>query len=99
VLRIVAATLKAQVRLTDLVARWGGEEFLAILPGPLAAAIAYAERARAAIQSAAIPGPGSVTISVGVAEVAPDEAPADAIARADERLHSAKRAGRNRVEP
>lgn len=98
VLRQIAATLSAQARLNDTVARWGGEEFIAILPIAREGAVAFAERTRLAIQNLRCEPVGRVTISVGVAEVGPGEAAADAVARADERLYEAKRAGRNRVQ-
>jgi len=93
----VAMVLAREARDTDTVARWGGEEFLAILPGSLAGARTFCERARAAIQNLVCPGVRRITTSVGVAEVGPAEDPADAIARADQLLYEAKRAGRNRV--
>jgi diguanylate cyclase (GGDEF)-like protein len=97
VLRHVAKALIAQARVTDLVARWGGEEFLAVLPGSLDGAVAFAERARQAIAGLACPPVEHVTISVGLAELAPAETPTEAIARADAHLYEAKRSGRNRV--
>jgi diguanylate cyclase (GGDEF)-like protein/PAS domain S-box-containing protein len=99
VLRLVAGTLAANARITDTVARWGGEEFLAILPVPLTGARTFCERARSAVEKLRCPLVDKVTVSVGVAEVALGETPADAIARADEQLYEAKRAGRNRVGP
>ena len=93
----VAMVLAAQARVTDTVARWGGEEFLALLPGSLAGARVFCERTRIAIQSLVCPGVHRITASVGVAEVEPGEDPADAIARADQLLYQAKRTGRNRV--
>jgi diguanylate cyclase (GGDEF)-like protein len=99
VLRRVARELAGAARVTDLVARWGGEEFIAILPGGLDGARAFAERARQAIQgeSASWADIDQVTVSVGVAEVGMNERPEDAIARADVCLYEAKRGGRNRV--
>jgi diguanylate cyclase (GGDEF)-like protein len=98
VLAAVGRTLARMLRAGDLVCRWGGEEFLIILPetSPDGARLA-AERIRAAI--AAIPDlPVSVTVSVGVASCWQDEPPEALVARADEALYLAKRNGRNRVE-
>ncbi|MGA5304861.1 diguanylate cyclase [Nucisporomicrobium flavum] len=101
VLRRLAAVLRDNVRELDLVARLGGEEFLLGLDGAdLADARARCELLRA--QVAAYPWdklePGlTVTISFGVAAVAPGGDLDDAMARADQRLYEAKRAGRNRV--
>jgi diguanylate cyclase (GGDEF)-like protein/PAS domain S-box-containing protein len=97
VLRIVAASLARAARLTDTVARWGGEEFVAVLNGPLDGARVFCERARDVIEKLICPGVGRVTISGGVAEVGPSETVNDALARADQRLYDAKRGGRNRV--
>jgi diguanylate cyclase (GGDEF)-like protein len=101
-LRRVAAQLASVVRAADGVVRWGGEEFLVILPSvDRALALHIVERARKAIEDDAVVVGGSVlriTISVGVAERHPGE-PRDAlIARADEALYVAKNSGRNRVE-
>lgn len=99
----VAGKLAATARDSDLVARWGGEEFLVLCPatGP-DQAVALAERLRRAVaeQPVAI-GPAAawpVTISVGVAGWRPDdERPDAAIARADRALYAAKGGGRDRV--
>jgi diguanylate cyclase (GGDEF)-like protein len=96
VLRQIAAVLASEARLTDTVVRWGGEEFLAVLPVPLEGARAFCQRARAALER--LPTRfGSVTISAGVVEVNDGETALEAIMRADDRLYDAKRAGRNRV--
>ena len=97
VLRAVAGTLAGQARLTDTVARWGGEEFLAVLNVPLEGARTFCERARAAVETLRCPPVERVTVSAGVAEVAAGETVSDAIARADKHLYDAKRAGRNRI--
>ncbi len=97
VLRIVAGALAGEARLTDTVARWGGEEFLAVLSGSLDGARVFCERARQVIERLRCPPVERITISVGVAEVGAGEAVSDAIARADKRLYEAKDAGRNRV--
>jgi diguanylate cyclase (GGDEF)-like protein len=97
VLRIVAGTLAGQARLTDTVARWGGEEFLAVVNVPLEGARIFCERMRAVVEKLRSPPVDRITISIGVAEVGPGEALADALARADKRLYEAKNGGRNRV--
>lgn len=102
-LREVAARLAAEVRTPDLVTRFGGEEFIILLPDAgLEAAAAIAERLRAAVAASpvALPGGGSVpvTASFGVSTVFWDECNAEtAIRRADAALYKAKRQGRNRV--
>jgi diguanylate cyclase (GGDEF)-like protein len=98
VLGQVASTILGEARITDTIARWGGEEFLAILQGSLDGAQVFCERTRKAIERLSFPGIGSVTVSIGLAEIEPNEEPPATIARADERLYDAKRGGRNRVE-
>ena len=102
--RVLVATaqlLRDSVRASDLVARTGGEEFLAVLPdAPPGRARAVCERIRARIEghdwSTLAPGM-AVTISIGLAASPPyDEALLTA--RADAALYAAKRAGRNRIE-
>jgi len=101
-LREVAERLKANLRAADVVARFGGEEFLvALASAPPEDATTVAERLRAALSAAPIPiGPAelSITVSIGVA-VAPagTEVPI-AIAAADAALYRAKARGRNCVE-
>jgi diguanylate cyclase (GGDEF)-like protein len=91
----VARTLAKSARLTDVIARWGGEEFIAVVSCDEQGAATFAERARKSIE--ALDSSPRVTISAGVAQIGDDETPESAIARADERLYAAKRAGRNRV--
>ena len=103
VLRRVAAALESGVRSTDLVARWGGEELMVVLPNAgRAGARIVAERIRALVaRDAGIPGSVAlVTISAGVAHLEPGmrSDPDNLVARADEALYRAKERGRNRVE-
>jgi diguanylate cyclase (GGDEF)-like protein len=87
----------------DVVARFGGEEFVALLPGSgLDAALAVAERLRAQVAGLKVhgmpdrPAP-QVTVSLGVSGLAPDdEGVAPMLARADQAMYGAKRSGRNR---
>jgi len=101
VLRHVAATLTNLCRAQDVVARWGGEEFLLLLPGTNAeAATMLAERIRASVATSPLPGDDAavtITLSLGVALLKPDEEVAGAIARADRALYRSKEGGRDRV--
>ncbi|HSD21342.1 MAG TPA: GGDEF domain-containing protein [Anaeromyxobacter sp.] len=102
VLAEVAARAAHALRAGDLLARVGGEEFAALLPGAsLEAAAEAAERVRARIGAAPIVAGEArlaVTVSAGLAALAPGEEGAALLARADGRLYAAKRAGRDRIE-
>lgn len=101
VLRAIAASIGKGMRSIDCFGRYGGEEFLMVLPQtPLEGARIKAERVRKAIEALRFPAVGEdfcVTISVGVAEHLDEEIADDTISRADEALYCAKRGGRNRV--
>ncbi len=101
VLRRVAACLHRQVRATDTIGRWGGEEFVAVLTAPVEGAAAAAEHWRSEIEKLEVSAGDArirTTVSVGVAErSASMRKPADLVAAADEALYAAKRAGRNQV--
>lgn len=105
-LRLSAAALKNNLRATDTVCRWGGEEFLMILPDCDAdAGLVLAEKLRAAIENErglCTQGNCMVTASFGVAELSSEESVENLVARADRALYAAKQAGRNcvmRAEP
>lgn len=98
VLKQVSKVLTSTFRASDLAVRWGGDEFLVLLPDvPLAGATSFAERARSQVEGLSFPGVGAVTISAGVVQVRPDEDARNAVRRADAELYEAKRSGRNRV--
>jgi diguanylate cyclase (GGDEF)-like protein/PAS domain S-box-containing protein len=97
VLRAVAQAMSVLARVTDVVARWGGEEFVALLPGNIEGARSYAERTRAAVAALPLPSPGPLTLSAGVAELGLGEPFEAALARADACLYQAKRSGRDRI--
>lgn len=87
-----------QTRNRRALARLGGEEFLAVLPGTdLSGALRCAERVREFVAREPICGKLQVTVSAGVAEYRPDESISDLLSRADQAMYSAKRSGRNRV--
>ncbi len=104
VLRLVAMTLKSNIKGKDMAARYGGEEFAAILPETdLEGAIIVADNIRKAIQAKELlkrstnEKLGRITASLGVAMYRPGDTPAALIERADRCLYAAKHAGRNRV--
>src|SRR2546423_7757942 len=101
VLRTFAITLFANLRTTDKVGRYGGEEFLMILPGTAKdEAVRTLDRLRSIASGmdwAAISTVMNVTMSAGISEVRQDDSAADILARADAALYNAKDAGRNRV--
>jgi diguanylate cyclase (GGDEF) domain len=103
VLHAAAQLLKGELRMTDVPCRYGGEEFVVILPStPPTTAVQVAERLRSALKRAPITtdkGPVRLTASLGVAAFRPDQkmTAASLIERADEKLYEAKRSGRDRV--
>lgn len=101
VLQTLAHTLAERARQSDLVARFGGEEFLLLLPDTdLQGAQAMAEALRQSVANMPMGTAGHITISIGVSSWRPD-APQDGlnetIKRSDEALYQAKQSGRNRV--
>jgi diguanylate cyclase (GGDEF)-like protein len=88
-----------RVRETDLLARWGGEEFVILLPSSDASmAERFAEILRGAIATLAFDHGKAVTCSFGVAQLTEGESAERLVARADAALYRAKLNGRNRVE-
>lgn len=94
-----AHVLQHQLRRTDFIARFGGEEFLVILPETnLEGAAQLAEKLRSAMTSFVFAEVGQVTLSLGVAMAGPaDDGAESVIRRADEALYQSKHQGRNRV--
>lgn len=102
ILKGVAHTLKSAVRVEDICGRWGGEEFLLILPETdLQAAAAVAEKLLSAVRNLDTIWEGkhiSVTISMGVGQFSPGLDMDQCIHQVDEALYRAKTNGRNRFE-
>jgi diguanylate cyclase (GGDEF)-like protein len=94
-----AALLKEQLRATDTLGRWGGEEFLIVASATDATEVArMAERLRAALAEHEFLPAGQITASFGVATSLPHDTPESLVKRADQALYLAKQGGRNRVE-
>ena len=101
VLRLFGQTIVAATRSSDLVGRFGGEEFLAMLPGTLADAVLVGERVRTAFEAAGLMVAErelGVTVSVGAASGRASGDLATLLVDADVALYRAKEKGRNRVE-
>jgi len=99
VLKAVSGTVQAQLRVSDALVRWGGEEFIVLAPATtLAGATMLAEKIRQAVEAQAMPPVGRVTISLGVAQRQAGEELEAWVARADGALYRAKERGRNRTE-
>jgi two-component system, cell cycle response regulator len=97
-LRDLSALMRRTVRAYDIIVRWGGEEFLLVLPGvDLTAARLLADRLRVAVEMMDTHGIGPVTVSAGAAEFENDYDFAATLRTADRRLYQAKAAGRNCV--
>ena len=97
-LRDISALLRRTVRAYDILVRWGGEEFLLVLPGVgLELARILADRLRAAVEALDTHGIGPVTVSAGAAEFENDYEFASTLRTADRRLYQAKASGRNCV--
>jgi len=95
----VSRVVSEQIRKTDFLARWGGEEFAILVPqGDAAAAYRLAKSLRNAIEDHDFGQARAVTCSFGIAEALPGDTADSLLARADAALYRAKINGRNRVE-
>ena len=99
-LRAFARRVREHLRQGDTCARYGGEEFVVVLPGTtLVAALEIAERLRHGVAEASLMSVPLVraTVSIGAAQILPDETVEQLLARADSAVYAAKRGGRNQV--
>jgi diguanylate cyclase len=103
VLKIIASVLRKRLRGTDFIARFGGEEFVLLMPSTVpAAGLKLLESLRASIEACPFHFKGepvTITVSSGMTAFRPGEHGDQALKRADQALYRAKNAGRNRVEP
>jgi diguanylate cyclase (GGDEF)-like protein len=99
VIREVANCIRSVIRLSDSLTRWGGEEFIILMPNTgLSSAAVLAERIRESIATHDFEGIGPVTASLGLAEYLPSGSQEEWLDRADRAMYRAKDKGRNRVE-
>lgn len=95
----VVRRMQARLRLSDRLARWGGEEFVVLLPhSDLDEALQVAEKIRSVIAEFPITDVGALTVSCGVAQAGSQESLDDWFRRVDDALYRAKDLGRDRVE-
>lgn len=98
VLKRLADIVGQLVRRSDALGRWGGEEFMLLLPdADIEDAHWLAERLRRRVAGEHFPGPERISISAGIVQHAADESRQSLIKRADNALYEAKNSGRNRV--
>jgi diguanylate cyclase (GGDEF)-like protein len=99
VLRAVTDVVKGNTRAVDVVARWGGEEFMVLMPqSDLTSAKSAAEKLRQAIAEHRFDKVNTITVSFGVTEFVPQDDFNTLLKRVDDALYLAKANGRNRVE-
>lgn len=98
IIKAVALTLEQETRKTDKCIRWGGEEFIVLLPFcDLGTARRIAENIRKAVATRRFELAGSVTLSIGLIESTANERPIALLERVDQRLYDAKSMGKNQV--
>lgn len=100
VLACVGQVLAGELRGDDVAARWGGEEFVVLLPGAgedEASLVAERLRTQVQISTAQLEKAAPVTVSIGIAEWAGRESGSELVGRADNALYESKRSGRDRV--
>lgn len=99
VLHALATIMRENLRETDVLGRWGGEEFIAILPHTsVQDALSVAENIRAKVEESSFDLALRISISIGVSELMSGEEIHEGISRVDRALYLAKENGRNRVE-
>jgi diguanylate cyclase (GGDEF)-like protein len=98
VLRQIAQILQENLRQTDVIGRWGGEEFIIILPHtPMGKADSVAEHLRYSVEHYPFGLDQSITISIGIGKLFRDQGIHETIKYIDSALYEAKNSGRNRI--
>lgn len=98
VLKLVVNTIKENIRRSDIFARWGGEEFIIILPGTASEPAAHiAEKLRQKVQNTYVSKIGYVTCSFGVYTAQQADSLQSIFEEVDKRVYQAKKEGKNRV--
>ncbi|WP_082888484.1 sensor domain-containing diguanylate cyclase [Marinobacter sp. LQ44] len=98
IIKAVAEILMDQTRKTDKCIRWGGEEFIVLLPFcDLPKALTIAESIRSEMAGSNFDDAGRITLSIGVTESQVNDTPTGLLERVDQQLYRAKRQGKNRV--
>ncbi|MDY0361228.1 MAG: PAS domain S-box protein [Desulforegulaceae bacterium] len=99
VLKKLTSLVQEEIRDTDVFARWGGEEFIVLLPNtPINGGTEFAERLRKKIEQTDFKNPQTVTVSLGVTVFKTNDTEDSFLKRVDNGLYLAKKNGRNRVE-
>jgi diguanylate cyclase (GGDEF)-like protein len=99
VLQALTALVRKTVRTSDVVARWGGEEFLVLMPqSDLSGAKSMAEKLRQTVAQYHFEKAGGITASFGVTTLVPQDDSNSLLKRVDDALYLAKQRGRDRVE-
>jgi diguanylate cyclase (GGDEF)-like protein len=99
VLQAFTSLMSKSIRKTDVIARWGGEEFALLLPTTdIMIAAGMAEKLRLQTEEFKFPHVGNITASFGVTQFVYGDTENSLISRADDALYLAKKFGRNRVE-
>lgn len=102
VLTIIARSLQKKLRVSDFIARFGGEEFVILMPGTSAEeALVVAEKLRKTIELSPFnfkKEPVQITISFGISQFSENESPEEVFSRADKALYKAKELGRNQSQ-
>lgn len=98
VLKVMAAEVSRSIRKTDIFGRWGGEEFLVIVPEFVENVMTFAEILRSRLAAVEFLDVGTVTVSLGVAKYKEKQTVSELLSQADKALYRAKERGRNRAE-